>query len=119
MNRKSATLEEKRRGFPKLIDALVMSQTRDSDASRRLRRLCEDEAEWMMYLSEPDGCLPQIDGVKRRFNIRSSMYRASRVFGRGDFRFAVVGGMTMQDVCPPRTTDLIDQESGIYVFRNT
>jgi len=79
----------------------------------------ESLTEEIAVLLEPDGCLPQVDGVWRRSNMRETVYRAGKLYGRSDFLFIASGAMRMAGTYPPSVRSVCLPRRGICVMRNT
>lgn len=79
-----------------------------------IHRLCQDVA----ILLEPDGCLPQIDGIENRINLREPLFHAAQLFDRDDFRFIAYGGLRMPDSHPPAICSVYLRQHSKCVMRS-
>ena len=77
-------------------------------------RTCQDLA----ILLEADGCLPQVNGVDKRINLREPVYHAAQLFDRGDFRFIAFGGLRMPEAYPPSVCSVFLRNRSQCVMRS-
>lgn len=109
-------LNQRGKGYRLLMKYIVL---KGGSVDRRLLKFTQKYSQDMAILLEADGCLPQIDGVNTRINLRESVYWASRLFDRDDFRFIAFGGLRMPKAFPPSICSVYLPELSKCVMRST
>ena len=109
-------LEQRGKGYRLLMKYIVL---KGGGVDKKLLKFAHKYSQDIAILLEADGCLPQIDGIDKRINLRESVYWASRLFNRDDFRFIAFGGLRMPEAYPPSVCSVYLPELSKCVMRST
>ncbi len=109
-------LNEQGEGFRYLMEYIRLE---NGNVDKALLEFAHEYAQDIAILLEADGCLPQINGVHKRINLREPVYWASKMFKRDDFRYIAYGGLRMTDAYPPSVCSVFLDELSKCVMRST
>ncbi len=106
-------------GFEGITRYIFLEQKSGQKFSPELLKAVHKFTQFVAILLEPDGCLPQIDGVEKRICLRKPLYRAAQLFDRDDFRFIAYGGIRMTNARPPSVLSVYLPEHGKCIMRSS
>ena len=112
------TLRERAEGLKYLMEYMVLKKRDGNRIDPGILRFGERLSQEIAILIEPDGCLPQISGVSKRINRLETIYWASRIYDRDDFRFIAYSGIRMPDAYPPSVRSVYLENRNLCVMRS-
>ncbi len=105
--------------YQSLIEYIQMEQRENRIVEPSLLKEAHRFSQYIAILLEPDGCLPQIDGVKKRICLREPLFYAAQLFDRDDFRFIAYGGIRMSNARPPSALSVYLPELEKCIMRSS
>lgn len=101
-----------------LMEAIYLAKEQGVSTSTEILERTRYLAREMMYILEPDGCLPQIGLQTKRENYREYLYYAAEIFDQNDFRFVAFGGYRNPHILQPNKTSILLNSNQIVVLRS-
>jgi hypothetical protein len=101
-----------------LLEAIYLAKEQGVSTNSNLLEKTNFLAQELMYLVEPDGCLPQLELQFKRENIREYLYYAAEIFDQNELRFLAYGGYRNPHIMQPQKTSVLLNSNQLIILRS-